>query len=90
MKGNTVWAHFTSRGYYPTLIRISRQISKEKVCIDTSCFCFRTMHIDRDNTVATSILGIEIEMLTEASVSIFTDNDLTHINDDHFEINLVA
>ena len=23
MKGNTVWAHFTSTGYYPTLIRLS-------------------------------------------------------------------
>ena len=29
-------------------------------------------------------------MPPEAKVSIFTDNDLTHINDDHFEINLVA
>ena len=29
-------------------------------------------------------------MPTEAKVSIFTDNDLTHIDDDHFEINLVA
>ena len=29
-------------------------------------------------------------MQTEAKVLIFTDNDLTHINDDHFEINLVA
>ena len=29
-------------------------------------------------------------MPTEAKVSIFTDNDLTHINDDHFKINLVA
>ena len=29
-------------------------------------------------------------MPTEAKVLIFTDNDLTHINDDHFEINLVA
>ena len=26
----------------------------------------------------------------EAKVSIFTDNDLTHINGDHFKINLVA
>ena len=45
-KGNTVWAHFTSTGYYPTLIRLSRQIPKEKVCIDISCFCFKTVHID--------------------------------------------
>ena len=29
-------------------------------------------------------------MPTEAKVSIFADNDLTHINDDRFEINLVA
>ena len=48
------------------------------------------MHIDWDNTVLTGISGIKIEMPTEANVSIFKDNDLTHINDDHFEINLVA
>ena len=29
-------------------------------------------------------------MPSDAKVSIFTDNNLTHINDDHFEINLVA
>ena len=29
-------------------------------------------------------------MPSDAKVSIFTDNDLTHIYDDHFEINLVA
>ena len=89
-KGNTVWAHFTSTGYYPTLIRLSRQILKEKVHIDTSCFCFKMMHIDWDNTIVTGISGIKIEILMEARVSIFMDNDLTHINDDHFEINLVA
>ena len=48
------------------------------------------MHIDWDNTVVTGISGIKIYMPTEAKVSIFTDNDLTHINDDPFEINLVA
>ena len=48
------------------------------------------MHIDWDNTVVTGISGIKIDMPTEAKVLIFTDNDLTHINDDHFEINLVA
>ena len=48
------------------------------------------MHVDWDNTVVTGISGIKIEMPTEAKVSIFIDNDLTHINDDHFEINLVA
>ena len=48
------------------------------------------MHIDWDNIVVTGISGIKIEMPTEAKVLIFTDNDLTQINDDHFEINLVA
>ena len=40
------------------------------------------MHIDWDNTEVTGILGIKIDMPTEAKVSIF--------NNDHFEINLVA
>ena len=48
------------------------------------------MHIDRDSTVVTGISGIKIEMPTEAKVTIIIDNDLTHINDGHFEINLVA
>ena len=48
------------------------------------------MLIDWDNTVVTGISGIKIDMPREAKVSIFTDNDLTHINDDLFEINLVA
>ena len=90
MKGNTTWAHYTSTGYYPTSIRLSQQIPKENVCINTSWCCFKMMHIDWDNTVVTGISGIKIDMPTEAKVSIFTDNDLTHINDDHFEINLVA
>ena len=46
------------------------------------------MHIDWDNTEVTGILGIKIDMPTEVKVSIFMDNDLTRINDDHFEINL--
>ena len=48
------------------------------------------MHVDWDNTVVTGISDIKIDMPTEAKVSIFTGNDLTHISDDHFEINLVA
>ena len=48
------------------------------------------MHIDWDNTMVTRISGIKIDMPSEAKVSIFTNNDLTHINNDHFEINLVA
>ena len=48
------------------------------------------MHIDWYNTIVTGISGIKIEMPTEARASICMDNDLIHINDDHFEINLVA
>ena len=89
-KGNTIWAHYTSTGYYPTSIRLSQQIPKENVHIMTSWCCFKTMHIDWDNPVVTGISGIKIDMPTEAKVLIFTDNDLTHINNEHIKINLVA
>ena len=48
------------------------------------------MIIDWANTEVTGISGIRIEMPNEAKISIFTDNDFTHITDDHFEIKLVA
>ena len=48
------------------------------------------MTIDWTNTEVTGISGIRIEMPNEAKISIFTDNDVTDITDDHFEINLVA
>ena len=42
------------------------------------------------NTEVTGISGIRIKIPNEAKISIFTDNDLTHITDDPFEINLIA
>ena len=48
------------------------------------------MIIDWTYTEVICISGIRIEMPNEAKISIFTDNDLTHITDDHFEIKLVA
>ena len=48
------------------------------------------MIIDWTNTEVTGISGIRIEMPNEAKILIFTDNDLTHTTDDHFEIKLVA
>ena len=48
------------------------------------------MIIDWTNTEITDISGIRIKMPNEAKILIFTDNGLTHITDDHFEINLVA
>ena len=47
------------------------------------------MIIDWTNTEVTGISGIRIEM-PSAKISIFTDNDLTHSTDDHFEIKLIA
>ena len=46
--------------------------------------------IDWTNTEVTGISGNRIEMPNEAKISFFTDNDLTHITDDHFEIKRVA
>ena len=47
------------------------------------------MIIDWINTEVTGISGIKIEMPSEAKISIFTENNLTHITDDHFEIKLI-
>ena len=89
-KGNAVWAHFMATGYFPTNIHLSRLTLKESVRIETQCCIFRRMIIDWINTEIMGISGIRIEMPNEAKISIFTDNDLTHITDDHFEIKLVA
>ena len=77
-------------GYFPTDIHLSRPIPKESVRIETRCCMFKKMFIDLTNTPITGISGSIIEMPNEAKISIFTDNDLTHITDDHFEIKLVA
>ena len=91
MKCNSVWAYFTATGYFPTNIHLSRPIPKESVRIETHCCIFKQMIIiDWTNTEVTGISGIRIEMPGEAKISIFTDSDLTHITDDHFEINLIA
>ena len=74
-------------GYFPTNIHLSRPIPKESVRIETRCCIFKRMIIDME---VTGTSGIRIEMPNEAKISIFTDNDLTHITDDHLEIKLVA
>ena len=48
------------------------------------------MRVNWSNIIVTGILGMTIVMPEIAKVSIFTDNDLTHITDDHFEIVLIA
>ena len=77
-------------GYFPTDIHLSRPIPKESVRIETKCCIFKKIIIDWTNMEVTVISGFRIEMPNEAKISIFTDNDLTHITDDHFEIKLVA
>ena len=68
MKGNTIWVHYTSTGYYPTSIKLSWPIPKENVLIMTSWCYFKTMNIDWDNTMVTGISGIKIDMLSDAKV----------------------
>ena len=80
----------TVTGYSPTNIHLSRPIPKESVRIETRCCIFKRRIIDWTNTEVTGKSGIRIEMPNEAKISIFTDNNLTHITDDHFEIKLVA
>ena len=48
------------------------------------------MRVNWSSIIVTGTSGITITMPDIAHVSIFMDNDLTHITDDHFEIKLIA
>ena len=48
------------------------------------------MRVNWSNITVTGILGMTIVMPEIAKVSIFMDNDLTHITDDYFKIKLIA
>ena len=89
-KGNGIWAHFVSTGCFPTQIQLSRPIQKDDVQIETDCCIFKWIRINWLNINVTGISGTMINMPDMAYVSIFTDNDLTHITEDHFEIKLIA
>ena len=89
-KGNSIWAHLTATGCFPSQIQISRLIQKEDVQIETFCCIFKCMRVNWSNITVTGISGMTIVMPEIAKVSIFTDNDLTHITDDHFKIKLIA
>ena len=89
-KGNGIWAHFISTGYFPTQIQLSRPIQKDDVQIETICCIFKWIRINWLSINVTGISGTMITMPDMAYVSIFTDNDLTHITEDHFEIKLIA
>ena len=40
-KGNRMWAHFVSTGYFPSQIQLSRPIQKDNVQIETFCCIFK-------------------------------------------------
>ena len=48
------------------------------------------MRVNWSRIIVTGISGITIVMPEIEKVSIFMDNNLTHITDDHFEIKLIA
>ena len=89
-KGNGIWAHFVSTRYFPSQIQLSRPIQKDDVQIETFCCIFKHIIINWSSINITGIPGTMITMPDMAYVSIFTDNDLTHITEDHFEIKLIA
>ena len=89
-KGNGIWAHFASTGCFPSQIPMLRRIQKEDVQIETFCCIFKHIRINWSSIIVTGISGTMITMPNIAYVSIFTDNDLTNITEDHFEIKLIA
>ena len=89
-KGNGIWAHSVSTRYFPSQIQLSRPIQKDNVQIETVCCIFKWIRINWSSINVTGISGTMITMPDMAYVSIFTDNDLTHITEDHFEIKLIA
>ena len=89
-KGNGIWAHFVSTRCFPTQIQLSRPIQKDDVQIETVCCIFKWIRINWSSINVNGISGTMITMPDTAYISIFTDNDLTHITEDHFEIKLIA
>ena len=89
-KGNGIWAHFVSTGCFPTQIQLLRPIQKEDVQIETICCIFKWIRFNWSSINVTGLSGTMINMPDMEYVSVFTDNDLTHITEDHFEIKLIA
>ena len=89
-KGNGIWAHFVSTGCFPTQIQLSRLIQKDDVQIETVCCIFKRIRINWSSINVTGISRTMINMPDTAYVSIFMDNDLTHITEDDFELKLIA
>ena len=89
-KGNGIWAHVVSTGYFPSQIQLSIPIQKDDAQIETVCCIFKQIRINWSSINVTGISGTMITMPVKAYVSIFMDNNFTHITEDHFEIKLIA
>ena len=89
-KGNGIWAHFVSTRYFPSQIQLSRPIQKDDVQIETICCKFKWIRINWSTINVTGISGTMITMPDMGYVSIFMDNNLTHVTEDHFKITLIA
>ena len=74
-KGNGIWAHFVSTGYFTTQIQLSRPIQKDDVQIETICCIFKWIRINWSNISITGISRTTISMPDTAYVFIFADND---------------
>ena len=75
---------------FPFTDSIIKTNSEDDVQIETFCCIFKCIRINWLSINITGISGMMIAMPDTAYVSIFTDNDLTHITEDHFEIKLIA
>ena len=89
-KGNGIWAHLTSTRCFPSRIQLSRPIQKDDIQIETFCCIFKHIRVNWLSIIVTGIGRTIITMPDTAYVSIFTDNDLTHITENHFEIKLIV
>ena len=89
-KGKGILAHFVSTRYFPSQIQLSRLIQKDDIQIETVCCIFKQIRINWLSIYVTGISGTMITRPDTAYVSIFMDNDLTHITEDHFKIKLIA
>ena len=74
-KGNGIWAHFVSTGYFPSQIQLSRPIQKDDVQIETVCCIFKWIRINWSSINVTGISGTMITMPDTVYVSIFMDNE---------------
>ena len=89
-KGNGIWAHFALTGCFPSQIQMLIPIQKEDVQIETFCCIFKRIRVNWLSIIVTGISGTIITMPDIAYVSIFMDNYLSHITEDHFKIKLIA